>query len=100
LAFTGPSPHADGELLLVGSSEMFKNGHLRTSGFQHDQFLLNAVAQMAYGDELATLQARRPAPRGFAFQNAATKSAWRALVVGLGPLLFLGYGFYRRARVL
>ena len=55
---------------------------------------------MAYGDELATLQARRPAPRGFAFQNAATKSAWRALVVGLGPLLFLGYGFYRRARVL
>ena len=100
LAFTGQSPHADGELLLVGSSEMFKNGHLRTSGFQHDQFLLNAVAQMAYGDELAALQARRPAPRGFAFQNAATKSAWRALVVGLGPLLFLGYGFYRRARVL
>ena len=56
----------DGALLLIGSSEMFKNEHLLTPGFQHDQFLLNAVAQMAYGEDLAALQARRPTPRGFA----------------------------------
>ena len=97
LELTGFTPRKDGELLLIGSSEMFKNEHLHKPSFQHQQLLLNAVAQMAYGDELATLQARSPIPRGFAFQNARAKSLWRSVVIGLGPLLFLGYGLYRRA---
>jgi len=100
LELVGTAPSADGALLLIGSSEMFKNEHLLTPGFQHDQLLLNAVARMAYGEELAILQARRPTPRGFAFQSAEAKNLWRALVVGLGPLLFLGYALYRRARSL
>jgi hypothetical protein len=44
------------------------------------------------------LQARSPTPRGFAFQSVQAKSLWRSLVVGLGPLLFLGYALYRRVR--
>ena len=98
LEFTGAAPKTDGELLLVGSSEMFKNEHLLSPGFQHQQLLLNAVAQMAYGSALAALQARQPTPRGFAFQSAEAKGLWRSLVVGAGPLLFLSYALYRRIR--
>ncbi len=98
LQLTGIAPKENGSLLLIGSSEMFKNEHLATPGFQHQQLLLNAIAQMAYGQELTTLQARSPTPRGFAFQSAQAKSLWRGLVVSLGPLLFLGYALYRRVR--
>jgi hypothetical protein len=86
---------AAAQLLLVGSSEMFKNEYLYAPGFQHDQFLLNAVAQMAYGEELATLQARRPAARGFAFQSIEAKSFWRTFSVALAPLLFAVDGLVR-----
>ena len=88
-----------GQLLLVGSSEMFKNEYLYAAGFQHDQFLLNAVAHMAYGEALAELQARRPVSRGFAFQNPQAKSAWRAVSIGLAPLLFALYGAVRLRRL-
>ena len=44
------TPATSGTLLLIGSSEMFKNEYLLTPGFQHDQFLLNAVAYNAYGE--------------------------------------------------
>ena len=84
----GEKARGAGQLLLVGSSEMFKNEYLYVAGFQHDQFLLNAVAHMAYGEALAELQARRPVSRGFAFQNPQAKSAWRAMSIGLPPLLF------------
>ena len=94
----GERPQQAGALLLIGSSEMFKNEHLSAPGFQHDQFLLNAVAYNAYGAELAALQARRPTLRGFAFQSAESKRLWRVFVVGAGPLLFLAYALYRRAR--
>jgi hypothetical protein len=89
---------ADGQLLLIGSSEMFKNEHLYAAEFQHDQFLLNAVAQMAYGQELAELQARRPVSRGFVSQSTEAKSFWRVFSVGLAPLLFAVYGVWRLRR--
>ena len=89
----------EGQLLLVGSSEMFKNEYLYAEGFQHDQFLLNAVANMAYGAELAELQARRPVSRGFAFQSPQAKSTWRAVSIGLAPLLFTLYGLVRLRRL-
>ena len=89
---------ADGQLLLIGSSEMFKNEYLYAPGFQHDQLLLNAVAQMAYGEELAQLQARRPASRGFAFIDPKAKSFWRAFSIGLAPFLFALYGTWRLRR--
>ena len=91
-----PSPNAEeGSLLLVGSSEIFKNGHLYAPGFQHDQFLLNAVAAMAYSDAMAALQARRPTPRGFTFQPPAVKTFWRLTTLSTSPLLFLLYGLFR-----
>jgi len=96
LALQDPGPAGkEGGLLLIGCSEMFKNDHLHASGFQHDQFLLNAAAFMAYGEEMAGLQARRPTRRGFSFRNPATKALWRLVVVWTGPLAFLLYGLLR-----
>ncbi len=88
------------QLLLIGSSEMFKDEYLYAAGFDHAQFLLNAVALAAYGPELAALQARHPAPRGFAFVDPEAKVFWRGLAVGGGPLLLLLIGLdrYRRRR--
>ena len=87
-----------GRLLLIGCSEMFKNPHLHAKTFQHDQLLLNSVALMAYGEEMAALQARRPPPRGFAFPSAATKICWRLFATGVAPLCILFCGLWRYGR--
>ena len=88
-------PGEEGSLLLIGSSEMFKNDYLYASGFEHDQFLLNAVAGLTYGEEMAALQARHRTTRGFSFQSPAVKALWRVAVVCTGPLIFLLYGLRR-----
>jgi hypothetical protein len=93
-----PLSQARGSLLLVGSSEMFKDAHLQRAGFQHAQFLLNAVAFLTYGPELAALQARHPPVRGFAPVGPASRTAWRAVSIGGGPVLFLLYGLSRWRR--
>jgi hypothetical protein len=74
---------------------MFKNEHLYTPRFQHEQFLLNTTAHLIYGPEFTALQARRKVARGFPFQPSGQKTLWRILVVSLGPLVFLTYGCYR-----
>ena len=42
IVFDGKTQN-EGILMLIGSSEMFKNKFLYADGFQHDQFLLNGV---------------------------------------------------------
>ncbi len=99
LALQTASPlQPEGTLLLIGCSEMFKNDHLYAPDFQHDQFLLNALANAAYGPEMAQLQARRATPPGFAFQTPQRKAFWRLTVAGAGPLLILLYGLQRYVR--
>ncbi len=94
-----PAPgQAPGQLLLIGSSEMFKDDYLYAPGFEDAQFMLNAVARAAYGPELAALQARHPASRGFAFIDTGAKACWRAFALGAGPLLLLLGGLYRWRR--
>ena len=90
---------APGKLLLVGSSEMFKNDRLFLPEYGHDQLLLNAVALLAHGEELARLEARRKSPRRFPFQTPDVKVRWRIIAMGLGPLLFIAAGLaFRRVR--
>ena len=84
-----------GTLVLVGCSEMFKNDYLYAAGFEHDRLLLNAVAQLAYGADMAALQARHPGPRGFAFRSPRAKVSWRLFAVGAGPLAIVLLGLYR-----
>ena len=88
----------DGQLLLIGNSEMFKNQYLHRPGFHHDQLLLNAVADLTYGDDLAALQARRSTTRGFGYRDPATTAAWRTIVILAGPAVAMGYGIWRFRR--
>ena len=92
---THPMPNSKGHLLLIGSSEMFKNEYLYAPGFQHEQFLLNAVAYLTHGPQFADLQARRKIAPGFPYLPPDQKIFWRVLVVGLGPLSFGLYVFFR-----
>lgn len=91
-----------GWLLLIGSSEMFKDSHLLRAGFAHEQLLLNAVAHAVYGPELAQLQGRQlwtrhgAATRGFADVSPTTRSAWRFAVIGGGPLLLALVALWRQ----
>jgi hypothetical protein len=92
---------ARGQLLLIGSSEMFKDEHLLKPGFAHDQLLLNSVAHSVYGPELATLQSRQGAAvHGFAVVDSVSRTIWRIVVIGAGPLLLglfaAGQQQYRR----
>ncbi len=91
---------AEGSLLLVGCAEMFRNEYLHARGFAHDQFLLNAVAGLAWGPELATLQARHRGLPGFAFRTAGEKLVWRLVVALAGPsaLALLGLARWGRQR--
>lgn len=90
---TGPP----GSLLLIGSSEMFKDSHLQRGGFAHRQLLLNAVADAVYGPDLAALQGRHGAgARGFAVVTPGTRSTWRLAVIGGGPLLLGLVAVWRR----
>ena len=96
------SGDSEGSLLLLGSSEMFKNHRLHSRGFQHAQLLLNAVALAAHGPDMARLQARHRPPRGFVFLDSASKTWWRLFAVGAGPLALalttVAYRRYRRRR--
>ncbi len=83
-----PIPNPKGHLLLIGSSEMFKNEHLYAPGFQHEQFLLNAVAYLVHGPQFAELQTRRKIAPGFPHLPSHQKILWRVLIVGFGPLCF------------
>ena len=88
----------DGSLTLIGGSEMFKNDHLSTPEFDHQQFLLNAVAAAALDPQLAALQSRRGRPRGFAFVEPSSKLWWRLTVTGAAPMSLLLFGLVRWRR--
>jgi len=93
---TTATAQSEGQLVLIGSSEMFKDPHLRRPPFAHDQLLLNAVADAVYDDDLVRLQARTGGThRGFEPPGQAERTAWRLVVTGLGPGLFGLLGLWR-----
>ena len=87
-----------GSLTLIGCSELFKNDHLSAAGFDHQQFLLNAVAAAALDPQMAALQARRGKVRGFAFVEPSSKLWWRLGVTGAAPMALLLFGLLRWRR--
>lgn len=84
-----------GELILTGSSQMFKNAHLRQQGFDHAQFLLNSVAYLAMGPEAAGLQAKSHTAEGFRRPAESVMMIFRVFTIGFLPLLFVMYGAVR-----
>ena len=81
-----PGTGRRGRLVLVGCSEMFKNGRLQIPGFDHDQLLLNLLADAVYGPGMTRLQARNPQARGFAYHDPAGRAVWRLVVIAAAPL--------------
>ncbi len=77
---------APGALLLVGASEPFKDASLDDPRFRADHLLGNAVATLALEPELSALATRRRVPRGVPLLDERTRLAWRAAVLGGGPL--------------
>ncbi len=95
----GPPAQADTQLLLIGSSEMFKDPYLQLPSFAHDQLLLNAVADAIHGEELLALQARSGGGRrGFEPPFETERLAWRLAVMGWGPGLLGLVGLWRWRR--
>lgn len=95
----GPASTAEGQLVLIGSSEMFKDPYLLRAPFAHDQLLLNAVADAVYGADMLALQARAGGGRrGFEPPADGERFAWRLAVVGMGPGLFALLGLWRWGR--
>ena len=93
------APH--GELVLSASSEMFTDSNIYLNGYQHDRFLLNSVAALALGPDLASLQSRPLYPEAFPIQTRASKLLWRLIAIAAAPLLLIAYGVWhgRRRRV-
>jgi hypothetical protein len=95
-----PSP---GTMILSGSSEMFANQNLYLAGYQHERFLLNTAASLAFTPEIAALQARAKFPKSFSAQSRGAKIVWRSIVVfafPLGLLVYAVWRFTRRRKVL
>jgi hypothetical protein len=89
---------AQGKLVLSASSEMFTDANVYLEGYQHDRFLLNAVAELAYGSELASLQARPAYPQSFSVPSRALTLSWRVVIVCGAPLVVVCYGLLRFRR--
>ena len=89
---------APGRLVLLGGSEQFKSQRLveLRPEFRGDHLLLNAVADLALGDGLPSIMARRPVPRGFGVLDESDRLRWRAVVLLAMPALLLGIAALRR----
>jgi len=90
-----PSPAAAGTLVLVGCATMFENPYLEAPGFDHDQFLLNAVCWLTHGPQMTSLLNRQPVPAGIPHLSEAAKRWWRVWAVGGGPALLILLGLVR-----
>ena len=90
--------HADGRLVLIGCSELFKDKRLVSlrPEFRGDHLLLNAVADLALPDGLSQVMARRHVAPGFGVLSESRRLRWRALVVFSVPGLVLAFAALRR----
>lgn len=80
-------------LLLLSCSEMFKNHRLHDGEYRSDHLLLNAVANLALDESLASIATHRRVARGFDYVDAVTRLRWRAIVLATGPIVMLLLSF-------
>jgi hypothetical protein len=90
------------QLLLLGSSELFKNDHYGDDTFRSDHLLLHAASVLALDEQLASVATHRQSSRGFDYVQAEQRMRWRIIVLIAGPisvLLFgVGWGIVRQRR--
>jgi hypothetical protein len=90
---------APGKLLLAGSSKIFDNNQLDTTRYDNERFILNSVAELAYGKELAKIQASgAEESKGFGYVEPYKKLIWRALILCLVPFILLIYALRRTSK--
>ena len=82
---------------------MFKNRHLYLPERQHAEFLLNAVAFLGYGQDMAEIAARRRTVESFPALDASVTLNLRLFAIALSPLLAVVLGLlwrlFRRAPI-
>jgi hypothetical protein len=79
-------------LLLIGCSQMFKDERMKDSNFRSDHLLANAAAWLALPSELAKVAAHRHVAPGLALIEPQRRMAWRAAVLGTGPVMLVLFG--------
>jgi hypothetical protein len=93
------APEKAGRLLLLGSSKIFANDQIEYDRYDHEKFILNAVADLVYGTEFARMQAwGTTAAAGFGFVPPGQKLLWRGFGIFFMPALFALFGFWYRRR--
>jgi ABC-2 type transport system permease protein len=93
----GPEPAPEpGRLLVVGCSKMFEEMLLDQAG--HSVFLLNSVDALTLGDDLISIRSKRLASRTFGEVSDGKKLVFRAINIGLIPVLVIIFGLGRRVR--
>lgn len=78
------------KLLLIGTSKILENEQLDMTKYDHEKFILNAVADLTYGTALAEIQSSGTSIfEGLPFISPSQKMLWRFIVLALVPILFL-----------
>jgi len=97
----GAAPARPSKLLLLGSSEVFKDHRIvepEADIFRGDHLLLNAVAWLALGDDLGSVMSRRAVPRGFGLVTSGERAFWRAAAPATVPLVLVAFELIRARR--
>ncbi|HVS64343.1 MAG TPA: Gldg family protein [Thermoanaerobaculia bacterium] len=96
------SPPRPSKLVLLGSSEVFKDHRLAGAGdreeLRGDHLLLNAVAWLALGDELGGVISRRAASRGIGLVAPAERVFWRVFAPAAAPVLLVAFSVFLARR--
>jgi hypothetical protein len=95
-AMTDTLDDAPGRLLLIGSSEAFKNDWLSAKDYGQEELALRSVASLALPQAFLPLLRERRHEPALGALDAATRSFWRFVVLGAAPGLLLLFGFLRR----
>lgn len=85
----------EGELLLIGCSQMWRNDQLYDPRFRHDLFALRAAAELALEPRLAAFVQGRVAAPGLALVEPRARALWRIVVLASFPLALLLVGLAR-----
>lgn len=88
----------EGELLLIGCSEMWRNDQLYDPRFRHDLLALRAVTELALEPRIADFVQRRVAAPGLAIVEPRARALWRIVVLASFPLALLLVGLARWCR--
>jgi hypothetical protein len=90
---TEPEGTKRGRLLLLGCSDVFRDGEVSAPDRDNAQLLLGSVASLALPADLAAILARRSVPPALGLVSPSARVLWRVLATAAGPVLVLAAAF-------